>query len=140
MYNAQLDAVHHFIEQEEKKEAKLDSASISGHVPFTLLTDPNVPALPMTAEAAHLLGEQVTLAVRSVYAAEAKKSAKSAAPATQEQVPINMANFENALKTMRASVSAAERKRYERIYAEFIASKGEEFVSHANKEQKQTLA
>jgi hypothetical protein len=64
-----------------------------------------------------------------------------AVPTASTVVDIKLQHLRAAFESMGPSVSTAERARYERIYADFMQSRGGDFAtSMYNQEKKQTLA
>jgi peroxin-1 len=83
-----------------------------------------------------LLRQQLELSPEAAEQLEDERDEKRAL----ELPPMTLAHLLRALEQTRPSVTADERKRYARIYADFVGSGGDFSASMHGQEQQQTLA
>jgi peroxin-1 len=140
LYNAQLEAIHRSIDL--NYEAKLNAGQNNDKDEHELVTilqlDDNIKAMQ------HLSAELKTQMVKKVNTIKENMLDASAvgnkAARNKLQPKMTQNDLQKAYQGLVPSLSTAERRRYETIYANFMQSKGGEFSQQNQMPKKQTLA
>jgi hypothetical protein len=118
------------------------ASSVGPQASFTLLP-PETGSGPTTSTAQQQqhLRHRVALIQESLTGSNTRSLTETKAASSAPAVHIKLEHLRAAFEGMGPSVSAVERVRYERIYSDFIQSRGGDFAtSMYNQEKKQTLA
>eukprot|EP00002_Diphylleia_rotans_P017429 TRINITY_DN3387_c0_g1_i1.p1 TRINITY_DN3387_c0_g1~~TRINITY_DN3387_c0_g1_i1.p1 ORF type:complete len:1119 (+),score=244.04 TRINITY_DN3387_c0_g1_i1:44-3400(+) len=137
LYNAQLEAIHELIDEPTAVETIVDEKQVQMHI----ITPTQHAETNMTAAERALLSQRVrTIRDQSLLIENTEQVISTNDVAPNRKGPsISMKHILHAMETTQASVSEKERRRYERIYSDFLDSRGN-FNAGQSVGQRTTLA